>query len=273
MSVAAVSWVLESTRNMEAGRRMVLVAMADHANRDGLAWASLPTLAESAGCSRDTARRAVNDAAEYGWIVEIDPESDDVPAEFQAIRADRRPILYQFTGLHGATPFGDSRGRDGVATGSRRGSSGGAKPCHPNREPGTGESEPNRTLELVRADTIKMEKPREQLVFEAWIEATGRTDRTVFSTKRLRLIRRALDDYPLEDVLDAVRGWRHSPHHCGNNDRGTVYNDLGLLLRDAEHIEAFRDFERKGTRPRMPKGSDVTARNVARMEGLADEPS
>jgi hypothetical protein len=31
------------------------------------------------------------------------------------------------------------------------------------------------------------------------------------------------------------------PFNRGENDRRTVYNDLGLLLRDAEHIEKFRD--------------------------------
>lgn len=93
-------------------------------------------------------------------------------------------------------------------------------------------------------------------VFDAWIEATGRTSKTVLDAKRRRLITRALNDYPLDDVLDAVRGWKHSPHHCGDNDAGKVYNELDLLLRDAGHIERFRDLWRDP--PRRPRSTNGT---------------
>lgn len=81
-------------------------------------------------------------------------------------------------------------------------------------------------------------------VFEAWKESTGRGDRTLLDGKRKRLIAEALKWYPVDDVVDAVRGWKHSPHHRGENDRHTVYNDLSVLLRDASRIEQFRDLER-----------------------------
>lgn len=63
---------------------------------------------------------------------------------------------------------------------------------------------------------------------------------------RRRRINNALKTYPLEDVIDAVEGWRFSPHHSGENDRNAVYNDIELLLRDAKHIEEFRDYKRRG---------------------------
>jgi hypothetical protein len=84
----------------------------------------------------------------------------------------------------------------------------------------------------------------ESRVFEAWRESTGR-DRSVFDAKRRRLIKSRLAVFPVEDLLDAVRGWRHSPHHRGENERQTVYNDLELLLRDSAHIERFRDLQRQ----------------------------
>jgi hypothetical protein len=83
-------------------------------------------------------------------------------------------------------------------------------------------------------------------VFAAWIEATGRhPSRTKLDSKRKSLIRKALKSHPVEDVLDAVVGWRHDPFYCGDNDRGKTFNALGLLLRDAEHIERFRDLARQ----------------------------
>lgn len=82
-------------------------------------------------------------------------------------------------------------------------------------------------------------------VFAAWQDVT-RKHKAKLDPKRRRRINTALRHYPLEDILDAVRGWQHSPHHCGQNQTGTVYNDLDLLLRDASHIETFRDLWRDG---------------------------
>lgn len=84
------------------------------------------------------------------------------------------------------------------------------------------------------------------VVFEAWVASTERTAATKLDAKRRRRIAAALKDYTLVDVLDAVEGWRFSPHHRGENERRTVYNDLDLLLRDSARIEMFRDLKRSG---------------------------
>jgi hypothetical protein len=88
-------------------------------------------------------------------------------------------------------------------------------------------------------------------VFEAWKTAAGKNGNTVLTTERRQKIRLALKSYPLADVLDAVVGWRHVPHNRGENSEGQVWNELTLLLRNAEHIERFRDAEREaGVRPK-----------------------
>ena len=79
-------------------------------------------------------------------------------------------------------------------------------------------------------------------VFEAWQESTGH-HKARLDDKRRRVIERALKHYPMEDCLAAVRGWKHSPHHAGQNNTRTVYDEITLLLRDSEHIERFRDLE------------------------------
>lgn len=100
-----------------------------------------------------------------------------------------------------------------------------------------------------------------KLVFEEWKTATGK-QRSVLDEKRQRLIRKAVMSHGLDDVLDAVKGWRHSPHHCGENDARKPYNDLELLLRDAGKIESFRDLERGAV-------VDDTAAFIARLNGTA----
>jgi hypothetical protein len=82
-------------------------------------------------------------------------------------------------------------------------------------------------------------------VWDAWRESTGHAD-AVLSDKRIRLIRKGLGSYPVRDLVDAVRGWKRSPHHRGENDRLTEYNSIELLLRDSEKIEFFRNLERSG---------------------------
>lgn len=81
-------------------------------------------------------------------------------------------------------------------------------------------------------------------VFNAWKLSTERTSATQLDAKRSRLISAALKAYPLADVLDAVRGWENDPFHRGENAASKSYNDLSLLLRDADHIEKFRDLAR-----------------------------
>lgn len=112
---------------------------------------------------------------------------------------------------------------------------------------------PSRPVPLEESDDSSRSRngtDEVRLIFDAWVEATKRdAARTKLTDKRRRVIRKALADYSLEDLVAAVRGWKHSPHHRGENDRDTVYNDLELLLRDAQHIEKFRDLElAKGTK-------------------------
>lgn len=61
---------------------------------------------------------------------------------------------------------------------------------------------------------------------------------------RRALIARRLKDWPAQDLVDAVRGWQHFPHNRGENDRSTPYCDLELVIKDAAHIERFRDKQR-----------------------------
>lgn len=111
------------------------------------------------------------------------------------------------------------------------------------------------SLALVPASQAVPQAAPVDRVFAAWQESAGKP-RAKLDPKRRKVIQAALRQYPLDDVLDAVRGWRHSPHHRGENDRRTVYNDLSLLLRDAARIEQFRDLERDGppaVAPSVPK--------------------
>jgi hypothetical protein len=78
-------------------------------------------------------------------------------------------------------------------------------------------------------------------VFDAYTEATHRRGTYRLTEKRRRLIAAALGNYPTEDVLDALRGWQNDPWA-----ERPLHNQLEVLLRDAAHIEKFRDLWRHG---------------------------
>jgi hypothetical protein len=109
-----------------------------------------------------------------------------------------------------------------------------------------------------------------QDVFDAWIEAVGKTSATKLDDKRRRRIERALRDFPLEDVLDAVRGVAHDPFNMGV-ETGRPYNDVTLVLRDAEHIERFRDIQRGLIRPGNGISNGRANQMAAWVEGVARE--
>ena len=133
-------------------------------------------------------------------------------------------------------------------------------------EPHSNESESAEPVSLLSEDALA--------VWKEYLTVTDRTAKTLLNAKRRRLITQALKQYGLDDTLAAVRGWRKSPYHCGENATRTTYNDIELLLRDAKHIEQFRDFERgaataaaNGTM-RRPSVSESLRQRAAEMRGV-----
>ncbi len=61
--------------------------------------------------------------------------------------------------------------------------------------------------------------------------------RSVLTPARRALVARALKSYSVADLKRTIDGYAKSPHHNGENDRGTKYLSLELFLRDARHVE------------------------------------
>lgn len=81
-------------------------------------------------------------------------------------------------------------------------------------------------------------------VFDHWREVWGKR-KAQLDAKRLRVIKLALKSYSVEDLCKAVAGYRNSPHHRGENERRTPFDDIELFLRDSKHIEAGLQFADK----------------------------
>jgi len=78
-------------------------------------------------------------------------------------------------------------------------------------------------------------------VFDHWREVMQHPDAKFKSkSKRYRaVVGRLKDGYTVDQLKRAVDGCRASPHNMGQNETGTVYDDLELICRDDVHVERF----------------------------------
>lgn len=75
-------------------------------------------------------------------------------------------------------------------------------------------------------------------LFQHWQRVHGHPQ-SKLDGKRRRAIERAVKSHGADVVRAAIDGCARSPFHKGQNDRGAVYDDLTLILRDASKIEGF----------------------------------
>lgn len=88
----------------------------------------------------------------------------------------------------------------------------------------------------MKSDTVD---ENVRAVFLHWVE-TFQKKRAQMDEKRNKLIRAALKiGYTVADLKQAINGVRNTPHNMGYNDRHTMYIDIGLILRDADHIDRY----------------------------------
>ena len=106
MSIEAVSWALNTKRVATPMQRLVLIAIANHADKRGQsAWPSQETLAEYCCCSSRTIRRQLSELEESGIIRRGDQR---LVSHF---RGGYRPVVYDVD-LGGDEPVDNSgRGR------------------------------------------------------------------------------------------------------------------------------------------------------------------
>jgi hypothetical protein len=88
----------------------------------------------------------------------------------------------------------------------------------------------------------KLDGPVER-VFDHWQAEFGKR-KAVLDPKRRRAIQQALKAYDEPTVCAAISGFKLSPHHMGQNDQRTVYDDIALFLRDAAHVDMGLNFAR-----------------------------
>ncbi len=117
-------------------------------------------------------------------------------------------------------------------------------------------------LQLV-GDSAEIERATDPVwrLFERWMFMMGKNPRRcALGPARRKVIESMLALFD-EDTLElAIDGCAASAWHAGQNDRGTEFNDLGLIFRDEAHVERF-----------AAEGERVRARAAAALVRAADE--
>lgn len=91
-------------------------------------------------------------------------------------------------------------------------------------------------------DALRARSELSESVFDFWKQTLGHP-RAILDTKRRKLIESRLKDgYTDDDLKAAILGCSLSPFHMGQNDKGTKYDGLDLILRDAQKVDQFIGF-------------------------------
>lgn len=89
-----------------------------------------------------------------------------------------------------------------------------------------------------KKETAKRNRETENEVFLSYKQALGKRN-SILDDRRRKLIGKALENFKPEDLARAFKGCAATPFNMGQNDNGKRYDSLGLILRDADHIERF----------------------------------
>jgi hypothetical protein len=98
-------------------------------------------------------------------------------------------------------------------------------------------------------------------IFDYWREVM-RKPRAVLDDKRHRAIAKALLNYSVDDIKQAVDGCRSTPFHMGDNERHQLYNDIELICRNSVQIERFMSNYGNNVVTLSPKRRDTNVFNA-----------
>lgn len=235
MSISAMNHVWVNSPS-SGGRLVVLLALADHANDDWIAWPKLPALAKKSRLSERQVERVLK-------ALEKDGEIEAPP--LRQVGKDHPFRIRQNVGDGSSTPATGQPDTGDAANPTRA-----SGPCiEPSEEPS------NRTPSARESEI--------QEVWNTYLKATGKT-KMELNDKRRKHINNALDVALADDqagrlakVKLAVIGLSVSPHHNGENDTKTPYLDIRYALRgikDESDDERIEKMAALGAQTRLPTG-------------------
>lgn len=84
------------------------------------------------------------------------------------------------------------------------------------------------------------------VVFAYWQRIMNHPQSKIDAKRDKAIKARLKDGYTVEQLCKAVDGCKLSPHHMGQNDSRTVYDDIELICRDGPHVDKFISWVNRG---------------------------
>ena len=128
------------------------------------------------------------------------------------------------------------------------------------------------------------EKPKAnddvQRIFDYWCHIMKKGKGAKLTPKRKKNIEARLKQgYSVDYIAKAIEGCAASEYHMGNNDTGTIYNDIELICRYGEKLESFQQHLTKpifdnrhqgGNNGRKKSLAERTIDNAAELQALVE---
>lgn len=109
-------------------------------------------------------------------------------------------------------------------------------------DPSFHEQQPSRSSARKKYVPLPSETLTQIWEFYLATFSTGRGVKPRLTDDRTKLITKAVHEYGVPVVEQAIRGCSLSPWHMGHNPTGKKYTSIELILRDSEHIERFAGY-------------------------------
>lgn len=99
------------------------------------------------------------------------------------------------------------------------------------------EAEPGCLEENISGEEAVADEPQDPIrqVFDHWVEVSGYSAK--LTAGRRAKIKRRLDTFSVEELIQAIDGGHLDPFYLGQNNRGKKYNWIETLLKNDEAVE------------------------------------
>lgn len=106
---------------------------------------------------------------------------------------------------------------------------------------------PNSRTREQHEDAAQIPGDQISEVFEYWKTSMNKRNPLLDATRKRR-IGWAIKNYGIDLCKKAIDGCARSDWHMGKNPSNKVYNDIGLIFRNAEKVEMFLEREEATTK-------------------------
>lgn len=106
-------------------------------------------------------------------------------------------------------------------------------------EPSEESSEEKSEKHMSSAGALKATAGYIREVFAYWQYRMGHPQAKLTPEREKKISARLKEGYTVAQIKQGIDGCRASPHHQGQNDNGTIYDDITLICRNGSKLEWF----------------------------------